>query len=314
MDPDAQAAIQRLPTYGFRLVKNIEPQPSASFEEVRPRTRDYSKEVPVDDATFAILRGLYKYDAQPLNERVERTVVTPDWRRETVTLDAVYGGERIIVHLFLPTSTRPPYQTIVYFPGGDAPNLPSSRDLRLGTVDFVVKSGRALVFPVYKGTYERRSPPGGGISAFRDDVIASGKDFSRVIDFIDARPDLDEERVGFYGDSRGALLGVMLTGIDSRMKASVLLGGGLPSLPLPAEIDPLNFAPRIRAPTLMVAGRSDFLVPVELSQVPLFRLLGVAPEHKRHALFDGGHVPGQMPDVIREILDWFDKYLGPVAP
>ena len=45
--------------------------------------------------------------------------------------------------------------------------------------------------------------------------------------------------------------------------------------------------------------------------MPLFRLLGVAPEHKRHALFDGGHAPGQLPDVIREILDWFDRYLGP---
>jgi eukaryotic-like serine/threonine-protein kinase len=64
----------------------------------------------------------------------------------------------------------------------------------------------------------------------------------------------------------------------------------------------------------MVAGRSDFLMPVESAQVPLFRLLGPAPEHKRHALFDGGHAPSQLQDVIREILDWFDRYLGPVVP
>ena len=54
--------------------------------------------------------------------------------------------------------------------------------------------------------------------------------------------------------------------------------------------------------------------PVEAAQKPLFKLLGVADEHKRHRLFDGGHAPGQLPDVIREILDWFDHYLGPVAP
>ena len=44
------------------------------------------------------------------------------------------------------------------------------------------------------------------------------------------------------------------------------------------------------------------------------RRLGVPPEHKKHALFDGGHAPGQFPQVIREILDWFDRYLGPVTP
>jgi pimeloyl-ACP methyl ester carboxylesterase len=79
-------------------------------------------------------------------------------------------------------------------------------------------------------------------------------------------------------------------------------------------MDLLNFAPRVRVPTLMVAGRSDFLQPVETAQLPLFRLLGVPAEHKRHALFDGGHVPGQLHDVVREILDWFDRYLGPVTP
>ena len=305
--------MQRLPTYGFRLVKNLEPQPPASYAEVLPLTRDYSKETPVDDATFAILRGLYRYDPRPLNEKIERSEDTPYWRRETVTFDAAYGGERVIAHIYLPKSASPPYQTVVFFPGGDAPNLRSSRDLRLTTVDFIMRSGRALVFPVYKGTYER-STDMVGINARRDVAIASGKDFGRVIELIDSRPDLDHDRIGFYGDSRGAYYGVIVTALEPRVKASVLLGAGLPAVALPPEIDPINFAPRVRVPTLMVAGRSDFLAPVETAQVPLFRLLGVAPEHKRHALFDGGHAPGQLPDVIREILDWFDRYLGPVAP
>ena len=126
----------------------------------------------------------------------------------------------------------------------------------------MLRGGRALVFPVYKGTYERRGEHG-GIDAFRDVAIASGKDFGRVIELIDSRPDLDHGQVGFYGDSRGAFHGVILTALEPRVKASVLLGAGLPGVTLPAEIDLLNFAPRIRVPTLMVAGRSDFLTPVE---------------------------------------------------
>ena len=312
-DLDGQSPLQRLPTYGLRLVKNLEPQPSASYAEVASHTRDYSKETPVDDATFAILKSSFQYDPRPLNEKIERSEDTPSWRRETVTFDAAYGGERVIAHIYVPKSASPPYQTVVYFPGGEAPNLRSSRDLRLTTLDFVMRSGRALVYPVYKGTYERRTEIV-GMNDRRDVGIASVKDFGRVIELIDSRLDLDHERIAFYGDSRGAFYGVILTALQPRLKASVLLGGGLPPGAGPRETDPINFAPRVRVPTLMVAGRSDFLVPVENAQKPLFHLLGVDPEHKRHALFDGGHAPGQFPDVIREILDWFDRYLGPVDP
>jgi hypothetical protein len=35
-------------------------------------------------------------------------------------------------------------------------------------------------------------------------------------------------------------------------------------------------------------------------------------DRKRYALFHGGHVPRQFNEVIREILDWFDKYVGPI--
>ena len=40
-------------------------------------------------------------------------------------------------------------------------------------------------------------------------------------------------------------------------------------------------------------------------------LLGPPPADKRHALFDAGHVVSN--DLLtREVLDWLDRYLGPV--
>jgi len=43
----------------------------------------------------------------------------------------------------------------------------------------------------------------------------------------------------------------------------------------------------------------------------MFRLLGTPERDKRHALFESGHiVPKNF--VIKEVLDWFDRYLGPV--
>ena len=52
--------------------------------------------------------------------------------------------------------------------------------------------------------------------------------------------------------------------------------------------------------------------PFESSQVPLFNLLGTATDQKRHAVFGGGHIPPRT-DTIREVLNWLDRYLGPVT-
>lgn len=129
---------------------------------------------------------------------------------------------------------------------------------------------------------------------------------------VETRSDLDHGRIGYYGVSLGAFAGVLIGAIETRLKALVLMGGGLARGTPPQETDPLNFAPRIRVPTLMVNGEGDFQFPLESSQRPLFRLLGVDADRKRHALFAGGHMPLDIHDVMREILDWFDRFLGPV--
>jgi hypothetical protein len=57
--------------------------------------------------------------------------------------------------MFLPKRVPPPYQTVIYFPHSGAHDLRSSENLDMRHIDFIVKSGRALLYPVYKGTYER---------------------------------------------------------------------------------------------------------------------------------------------------------------
>lgn len=57
-------------------------------------------------------------------------------------------------------------------------------------------------------------------------------------------------------------------------------------------------------------GRGD---PVDSSQGPIFRLLGVPLAEKRHQIFESGHVPTEWQEVMKEVLDWLDRYLGPAA-
>jgi hypothetical protein len=63
----------------------------------------------------------------------------------------------------------------------------------------------------------------------------------------------------------------------------------------------------------MVNGLYDFTFPVASSQEPLFHLLGSREHDKRHVLFDAAHdTLWDRTDLIREVLQWLDRYLGAV--
>jgi dienelactone hydrolase len=311
-DLDAQQPFERRTAYGFRCAKYITPPAVDATRPIVIAPRNLAGETPVSDAVFELIRNQYRYDPTPLSATVESTEDAAGWRKETVSFDAAYGNERVRAYLFLPKNASPPYQTIVFFPAGDAPILRSSRDLRLNGIDFLMKSGRAVLLPIYKGTYERGPVAVTGAAAWRDLTVQRSRDLGRAIDYLTTRPDVDVARIGYYGISLGASLGVVFTALEPRFRVSVLLSGGMtPTRRLP-EYDLLNFAPRVKVPTLMVNGRDDFAFPLETAQRPLFRLLGA--EHKHHALFEGGHIPLLLHPMIREILDWLDRHLGPVKP
>jgi pimeloyl-ACP methyl ester carboxylesterase len=189
----------------------------------------------------------------------------------------------------------------------------SSRNPELFFLDFIIKSGRALMFPVYKGTYERYVPASleKGTSGERDLEIEDFKDLARSLDYLLTRSDLDHQKLAYYGVSQGAREASVMLGLEKRFRTAVLVGGGFSQLKQFPEIQEINFAPRVNIPTLMVNGRYDFIFPVETSQRPLFRFLGTKEPDKRYALFDSGHVPLRN-DIIRETLNWLDNYLGPV--
>jgi dienelactone hydrolase len=312
-DSDAREPFERAPGYGFRLAKYIRPLPAAVAAPVRIESlgRDPKKERPVGDDIFAVYRRQYAYDHTPLNAVVEATEKAELWRKDTAAFDAAYGGERMRAFLFLPKNGSPPYQTVIFFPGADAFLLRSSRDMSLASADFIIRSGRAFFSPVYKGTYERPTSDEMGPFAERELRTAWSKDLGRAIDYLETRSDVDRARLAFYGVSAGADAGVILSAVEPRLKVCVLQGTGVGADRVP-EIDLLNYAPRVRMPTLMLNGRYDFETPFETAQRPLFALLGSPAEHKRHAVFETGHAL-PVEDVAREILPWLDRYLGPVA-
>jgi pimeloyl-ACP methyl ester carboxylesterase len=137
------------------------------------------------------------------------------------------------------------------------------------------------------------------------------QDLSRALDYVETRKDLDARKIAFHGVSWGGALGPVFAALEPRIRAVVLVSGGLEFQQTLPEVDPFNFAPRVRQPTLMLNGRYDFFFPVDTSQVPLFRQLGTQPQEKRHVIAEGGHWPPQ-DLLVKETNDWLDRYLGPV--
>jgi hypothetical protein len=308
-DPYDRAAIN-----GFRCIKTDAPLPDAALAAIEYTVHDFRLDTVVDDEVFPLVRQSFDYDTRELDARVESTDDRPrDWRHEVVSVRTAYSDERLLIHLFLPKNSRPPYQTVLYFPPSSALYLNDSARPSFPMASFIPKSGRVLVYPIYQGTYDRQVTQGGP-NDDRDWKIQIGKDLRRAIDFIETREDLDNDKIGYYGLSWGGSIGPMMTAIEPRFAASILIAGGLGRYgdDWPAAAVPQNFAPRVTTPTKMINGRKDFGAPIETEIQPMFDLLGTPDEHKRLVVLDGGHVPGSTNEIIREVLDWLDLYLGTV--
>jgi len=230
----------------------------------------------------------------------------------------------MIAYLFLPKGATPPYQTVIFFPGGNTIGRTSRSVVQnFGYVDFIVKSGRAVMYPVYKGTHERSVTDFSGdrtTHRYTEYVIKWIKDFKRSIEYLETRPEININQLAYCGDSWGGQMGAIIPAVEERLKVSILFRAGLPGISLPnsrftgqsrAEVDLINFVTRVTIPTLMLNGKYDNIFQLETSIMPMYDLLGTPREDKRIVLYETDHfVPKK--ERIKESLAWLDRYLGPV--
>ena len=260
----AQIAMDRSPTNGFRLALLFDEAEVIKLAEGplrAPRAVDSAALEPVSDEAFATYRSAYAYDPAPLNVAVEDRLRSSDWTREYVTFKAAYGDERMGLYLYLPLSKAPPYQTVVYWPGLEAAFLDTIDDYPM-LLDYLLKDGRAVAFPVLKATFQRgdRSPlPDLSTPASRELTIQQVKDVRRSLDYLETRPDIDPRKFAFFGHSWGGLNSPMVLSMEPRFKAAVLYVAGLrtrESEALPEEALK-NFLPRVHQPVLVLSGEYD---------------------------------------------------------
>lgn len=310
---------------GFRCALYSDPEkiPGSAFEPAKfGAPTDFYKVKTVPDSVFQVYKEQFSYDKSDLKARVESRQESPGgWIQEKITFDASYGGERVIAYLFLPQNAAPPYQTVIYFPGSASVSQKSSKDLENYYefpmfLSFIVKSGRAALYPVYKGTFERGEPAlvpihgGANSHLYTEFLVQVVKDFKRCIDYLEIRQDIDSQKLAYYGMSWGGMLGAIIPAVEERIKASVLVAGGLRDRGRP-EANQINYVTRVKTPTLMLNGRYDTLYDLETGIRPMLDLLGTPAKDKRLVLGETDHIPSRN-EFVKETLAWLELYLGPV--
>ncbi len=311
----------RSPTNGFRCAKYPEGDPPSLLRgAIDPVRQDLSGKVVMSDDAFETAKRFYAYDhTRPLAASVDSSRQL-EWGavEEWVSIDAAYGSERLPMRLLLPAGgVKAPLQAVVYFP---ASNFLFERELgTTSELHFLVRSGRVVVEPVYDGGFQRND---GHTSerwadpASRNELLVHwAQDLGRVIDYLEQRPDVDATKVAFAGLSMGACLTPELLAYEPRVRASILRSGGFGVWEDQASIDRrIGLAGRVTVPILMLAGAGDSAIPVDPNQRALFRFFGTPEQDKRMQVYqDAGHWPLPMNDVVRESVDFLDRYLGPVT-
>jgi hypothetical protein len=150
--------LERLPYRGFRLAK---------YDEDRFEFRTFSQLpkpiIPKLSAEkYAVLMDALSYEPGTIRAREASVVSTRDegaWIRTRVTIPTEDPGDPLPVILFVPKDASPPWQSMIFLSPGDSyaeSSFHSDKvDISKYHIDFIMRSGRALVWPVVWGTHER---------------------------------------------------------------------------------------------------------------------------------------------------------------
>lgn len=316
------APMDRSPTNGMRLMQT--PTEDALLAELRePIHRvmdgDLRPIAPVSDEAFAAMRMQFdQARAEPTDVAVSIVEQTPQWTAEEVVLTFA-DSQRATLYVIKPRAYTKPLQPVIYAPAANCCVLARpNRDAleQLNDVDYVVAGGRALILPIWFGSYQRflRTDIDARQRADREreSALAWQRDIRIVLDYLETRSDIDMQRASFVGASIGSFGQGIVLALEPRLKAAVLISSGIVRVETPHPLaDFVNYAPRITIPVLMINGRMDHLFPYRTSQQALLDLLGTERSAKEHIVYDGGHYQYRRNSVARNVTDWFDRYLGP---
>jgi len=306
---------------GFRLVKSFsekdKAQDNLTIKYDKNYIRDFEKEKDVSDEIFQYYKSQFEFEDYPMEVLLE-DLAAPErgYNIERFEMDTPYkSDERLFGFIIYKSRFKNNLKPIINYPtaGGlfdrttDYLKKYSIRDNK-----FLLDEGYAVILPVYHSTYSRKRTidswwPNKS-EEYKQSVLKIGKDFKRVIDYIETRKEFDISKLSYQGYSWGSVSSNYLLAIDDRVKSAAIFVGGLMLQKSKKEIEPHIYLRRIKIPILHVVGKLDGVFDYEKSFRPWNKLVGTPEKDKKIVILENiGH--GLPKDtIIKYQLQLLKKY------
>ena len=169
---------------------------------------------------FTNLTAQFDYDrTAPIDLLAGVAEQEPDVVVRSITFASPRGG-RANPLLFVPLGSGP-FPAVVMMPGSNQP--PAS--FRVTALE-LARRGAIVLVADQSQTRPGHTPLFSFTAAERDEFVQTVVDVRRGVDLLIARPDVDPQRVAFWGFSHGAFIGGILAGVERRIGSYVLQSGG----------------------------------------------------------------------------------------
>jgi len=308
--------IDRSDLNGFRTARLINPRDLNPFgDPIKTQApKDISFYKPMSDEVFKVYSRSFEGNSNPLNQELKyKDESHPLWNKERILVNTGYNNEKMDIIVFTPKNNFGKSPVVIFHPGANYYTTPPEID-EVGPgefgLDFLIKSGRTIIWPAWKGSLNRMPSvalsPEERVRNFRDLFRYWISDTQKTFDYIASRQDLDIDNVFYLGMSYGALFNTHNLLFEDRYKGALLyVGGNFPTYPPMA--DGINHMPRINTPFLMLNGEDDYLVPKSAAML-FYNSAGTPKEDKKIIFYNSGHWPLPRNQMIKESLSFIEKY------
>lgn len=230
------------------------------------------------------------------------------WEGDVQVREIAYNGannERVPAYLVFPPGTGP-YPAMIYLHAGAMDKDQYLEEALLlaemGVVSLLIDGPLGLERVFALGTLRT--------SVVRDAYIRTVIDLRRGLDLLQTLPEVDAERIGFVGHSYGATWGGVLAGVETRIKAYVLMAGyaqvsenDTPEVP---DLDAIHYVGHA-APAAILFQFSEFDPFIDAEEAQLY--YDTASEPKTMLWYKTDH-HGLKTRGRVDRLQWLSEQLG----
>ncbi|HEY69669.1 MAG TPA: alpha/beta fold hydrolase [Anaerolineae bacterium] len=280
-----------------------------------PRPTPTITPTPTQIPPYESLVGIFEYnDEHPVD-----LVVEAEEAREGVIVQTVkyYGAEhwayhrplRVTAYLVLPVGNGP-FPALLYLHAGGM-----DKDQYLDEAVLLAKSGVVCLLidgPISSVRGSRLDPF--DLLKVRDAYIRTVIDLRRGVDVLESLPQVDPQRMAYVGHSYGATWGGVLAGLETRLRAYVLMAGypqisenDTPQVPEMDAIRYLGFA----APAAYLFQFAEHDAFIDRDEAQLY--FDTANEPKTMLWYDTDHFTLQHVSQA-DRLQWLGRWLGFYVP